>query len=222
MIDNNKCHDPIDELLERVWILVESGQVVSADGILSLDTESLIDKEMIEEAVRDGFLEQRDGIFEFTQSGRERGESIIRRHRLAERLLMDVLNMEKIGIESDACRFEHFLSPEVTDRICTLLGHPRKCPHGKDIPLGTCCRKAEDKVESAVIPLSELSAGGSGRVLYISTQSHQRLDRLTSMGIFPGRVVKVHQREPLFVVFLDQTQLALDREIVREIFVLRS
>ncbi len=221
-MDNNKCHDPIDEILERVWILVEDGQAVSADRILSLNMEHLINNGMIEEAVRDGFLEKRDGKFEFTQSGRERGEGIIRRHRLAERLLMDVLNMEKIGIESDACRFEHFLSPEVTDRICTLLGHPRKCPHGKDIPLGACCKKAEDKVESAVIPLSELSVGGSGRVLYISTQSHQRLDRLTSMGIFPGRVVKVHQREPLFVVFLDQTQLALDREIVKEIFVLRG
>jgi DtxR family Mn-dependent transcriptional regulator len=130
--------------------------------------------------------------------------------------------MQEVSIESEACCFEHFLSPEVTDHICTLLGHPRECPHGKPIPLGPCCIRAQKQVETAVVSLGELKAGEQGRILYISTRNHQRLDRLTSLGLFPGRVVRVHQREPLFVIFLDETQLALERSIVEEIYVLHT
>ena len=54
---------------------------------------------------------------------------------------MDVLAIRDEGsIEKNACTFEHILSPEVTDRICTFLGHPRTCPHGSPIPEGDCCR----------------------------------------------------------------------------------
>ena len=61
-------------------------------------------------------------------------------HRLAERLFRDVLGIhDEDEIESSACKFEHILSPDVTERICTLLGHPTACPHGSPIPKGDCC-----------------------------------------------------------------------------------
>jgi DtxR family Mn-dependent transcriptional regulator len=76
----------------------------------------------------------------FTPKGEERARSVIRRHRLAERLFMDVLALRDEGsIEKNACTFEHILSAEVTDRICAFLGHPRTCPHGSPIPPGECC-----------------------------------------------------------------------------------
>jgi DtxR family Mn-dependent transcriptional regulator len=76
----------------------------------------------------------------FTPAGEERARSVIRRHRLAERLFMDVLSIrDAASVESNACTFEHILSPEVTDRICTFLGHPETCPHGGPIPRGECC-----------------------------------------------------------------------------------
>jgi Mn-dependent DtxR family transcriptional regulator len=82
-------------------------------------------------------------IVELTPRGRERAGSIIRRHRLAERLFTDSLAMDSESeIEQQACKFEHILSPEATDKICTFLGHPKTCPHGAPIPPGPCCLNA--------------------------------------------------------------------------------
>ncbi|MGA9811339.1 MAG: iron dependent repressor, metal binding and dimerization domain protein [Terriglobales bacterium] len=81
-------------------------------------------------------------IVEFTPRGRLRAADIIRRHRLAERLFTDSLALDSESeIEQQACKFEHILSPEATDKICTFLGHPRTCPHGAPIPLGPCCER---------------------------------------------------------------------------------
>ncbi len=80
-------------------------------------------------------------IVSLTDRGRKRAADIIRRHRLAERLFTDSLAMDsETEIEEQACKFEHILSPEATDKICTFLGHPRTCPHGAPIPLGPCCK----------------------------------------------------------------------------------
>lgn len=218
----DSCHDPVDEVLEVIWTLKEDGEAATAEQLTTLNLQCSIDEHLLEGMRSDGLLEKKSGEYVFTEVGRIRAEAITRRHRLAERLLVDVLNMQEMSIESEACTFEHFLSPEVTDHICILLGHPKKCPHGKLIPPGPCCAKAEKRVETAVFRLSELRAGEEGRIVYISTQSHQRLDRLTSLGLFPGRVVHVHQREPVFVILLDETQLAVERGIVEEIYVIRS
>jgi Mn-dependent DtxR family transcriptional regulator len=79
-------------------------------------------------------------ILELTSKGRQRAADIIRRHRLAERLFTDSLAMDsETEIEQQACKFEHILSPEATDKICTFLGHPKTCPHGAPIPQGRCC-----------------------------------------------------------------------------------
>ncbi|MGI8989014.1 MAG: metal-dependent transcriptional regulator [Bryobacteraceae bacterium] len=90
-----------------------------------------------------GLVTVENGALEFTPLGEERARSVIRRHRLAERLFTDVLSIRDEGtIESNACTFEHMLSGEVTDRICTFLGHPATCPHGSPIPPGECCSAA--------------------------------------------------------------------------------
>ena len=86
-----------------------------------------------------------DGEFvvEFTPRGRDMAQSIIRRHRLSERLFVESFHMQsQEEIEEQACKFEHILSPEATEKICTFLGHPRTCPHGAPIPPGPCCGAA--------------------------------------------------------------------------------
>lgn len=216
------CHDPEEEALEVVWTLIEAGLEPNLDRIMADNTHESVSEKALERLVSRGFLERDGNIFRFSESGRKAGEMVIRRHRLAERLLVDVLSIRDVSLESTACRFEHVLTPEITDHICTLLGHPASCPHGKPIPRGQCCRRAEKSVETAVVRLSELGSGESGRIAYISTTHHHRLDRLAALGLFPGRIVKVHQSEPLFVIFLDETQLALEKEIVQEIFVIRN
>jgi putative ABC transport system ATP-binding protein len=94
------------------------------------------------DALKPGGVSVGDGsaIVEFTKRGRQRAADIIRRHRLAERLFTDSLAMDsETEIEQQACKFEHILSPEATDKICSFLGHPQTCPHGAAIPPGPCC-----------------------------------------------------------------------------------
>jgi len=79
-------------------------------------------------------------MVEMTARGRQRAGDIIRRHRLTERLFTDSLHMENESeIAEQACKLEHILSQEATDRICAFLGHPTTCPHGAPIPPGPCC-----------------------------------------------------------------------------------
>ncbi len=97
-------------------------------------------RRLINTMTRIGLVEPHNGAVGFTGKGEERARAVIRRHRLAERLFVDVLSIRDWGsIESNACTFEHVLSEEVTDRICTFLGHPVTCPHGCSIPNGECC-----------------------------------------------------------------------------------
>jgi Mn-dependent DtxR family transcriptional regulator len=94
-------------------------------------------------------------IVEFTTRGRQRAADIIRRHRLAERLFTDSLALDSESeIEQQACKFEHSLSTEATDKICSFLAHPRTCPHGAPIPLGPCCERALADQESRQVQAS--------------------------------------------------------------------
>src|SRR4051812_1460361 len=81
-------------------------------------------------------------MVEFTDRGRRRAEDVIRRHRLAEMLFTQSFGMlDEAEVEEQACKFEHILSPEATERICSFLGHPKSCPHGAPIPAGECCTR---------------------------------------------------------------------------------
>jgi DtxR family Mn-dependent transcriptional regulator len=109
-------------------------------------------RRLIATLTRIGLVSVKDGVEEFTPAGELRARNVIRRHRLAERLFIDVLSIrDEVEIESSACKFEHILSEDVTDRICTLLGHPRECPHGSPIPQGDCCveKRVLDNPENA-------------------------------------------------------------------------
>jgi len=72
-----------------------------------------------------------------------------------------------------------------------------------------------------VIPLEELGLGEEGRIVFIAPKSHQRLDRLSTLGVVPGSTLRMHQKNPSYVLQIGETTLALDREIVRNIYVKR-
>jgi len=148
---------------------------------------------------QEGYIRIQGGKISFTDTGQKVATRIIRCHRLAERLL-DVLDISDKNQEEAACDFEHTVPPEVAEAICTLLGHPTQCPHGKEIPPGECCKRAEMEVKRIVVSLPELNAGERGKIVYISTKDHSRMDKLTSFGFFPGTLVKVHQTRPAFVL----------------------
>jgi DtxR family Mn-dependent transcriptional regulator len=210
-----------EEALQLIGKLSDEGEASFADLKRSFGEQMY--QELINDLLESGtIMMDSAGKIALTETGRRESLKIIRRHRLAERLLHDVLDMEKNEqLESQACDFEHILNSEVTDSICTLLGHPRFCPDGKPIPPGKCCEEKRGRVESVVLSLDSLKAGEEGKVAYICSSDHDQLDRLTAMGLFPGVKVKVHQKYPSIVVMFDEVTLALDSALARIIYVRR-
>jgi putative ABC transport system ATP-binding protein len=162
--------EQFDEVLEELWALAEHSEIaeigrMEVHGALpvSLAIEKMTEMGLVSlsphppqahnhkpfvnpchEALKPSGVSTGDGsmIVELTPRGRQRAADIIRRHRLAERLFTDSLALDSESeIEQQACKFEHILSPEATDKICSFLGHPRTCPHGAPIPPGPCCER---------------------------------------------------------------------------------
>ena len=177
---------------------------------------------ILNELVGRGFAVLSADKVTLTPAGEEIARDVTRRHRLAERLLADVVELPEGEIDPAACEFEHILSPEVTDAICTLLGHPRMCPHGSRIPPGPCCGQAHASTASIVTSLEQVDAGEKVRVAYIVTSEHPHLHKLLSIGLVPGTEITLHQKAPSYVIKAGETQIALDREVAAHIYVRRK
>ncbi len=214
---NRVEEERIDELLERIWTLREEG-VSDLDHLLG--TAQDIEARYILRLMIKGDLFQVEGNrMVLKERGEEKAREIIRRHRLTERLLSEIFEMSEQEVEEEACKLEHILSPGVTESVCTFLGHPPTCIHGKPIPRGECCTKFKKEMKPLVIPLEEMGLGEEGRIVFIAPKSHQRLDRLSTLGIVPGSIVRMHQKNPSYVLQIGETSLALDRDIVKDIYV---
>lgn len=154
-----------------------------------------------------------------TPEGLAAAAGVIRRERLAERLLTDLLNVRGEQMAETACRFEHLLRRGIDDAICTLLGHPRVCPHGKPIPPGPCCQVGAEAANRVVSSLADLSPGQSGVIAYLQSGRREIMQRLLALGAVPGAPITLRQRFPSLVLALGHTELAVDEETARDIYV---
>lgn len=200
------------ELLERLWVAIEE------HGKAGMSAEE-VTLEEFEELMEAGLVRQEGEWITLTPMGRPEAAQAVRRHRLAERLLADVLLTEGALIDDHACRFEHALVNGVEESICTLLGHPRFCPHGNPIPSGECCRQMKDSAERVIAPLSELEPGQRGHIAYLQMNNPRRLQKLMAMGVFPGVPITLLRRFPSIVFEAGYTQFAVDEEIAADIYV---
>jgi putative ABC transport system ATP-binding protein len=164
--------EQFDEVLEELWVLAENGEPaelgrVEVEGALPMRMalERMEQLTLVELTAHTAtphthkqvlnrchvafrppsdYADHGEQMIIFTEKGRKRAEDVIRRHRLAERLFTQTFHVhDEKEVAEQACRFEHILSPEATDSICTFLGHPRTCPHGSPIPAGDCCMTAK-------------------------------------------------------------------------------
>lgn len=207
-----------EEILELIWTIdEENGEVERNSLIKKIPLPSA--EQILNTLIQEDYVTISDNNVVLTKKGLVNARLVIRRHRLAERLLNDVLDVKEDAMDSSACKFEHILDEEVTTSICTLLGHPVTCPHGKTIPAGECCEKANKEIRPVVMPLSDLKSGDEAKIAYIVTKYHGRLDRLSSMGLLPGVKIHLHQRQPTYVIQMGETQIALDTAIARDIYV---
>jgi len=207
-----------EEILESLWI----DQVEKKKAFSNLNelTNIEIETSASDNLSKIGYTSIEDNKIKLLDKGREYGKNIVRRHRLAERLLVDVLQLKKESVHSPSCQFEHILNEEVEENICILLGHPKICPHGKPIPQGKCCIQSKWLVESSIKPLSALTQGQRGKVVYLHTLDDKKLQKMMVMGVLPGREITLLHRFPSYVFQIGFTQVAVDSEIADSIYVI--
>jgi len=208
-----KISDRAEEILETLWAHAEEEKQESIDlGIARGEPE-------IDELCKSGHIKLIGDKIALTEKGKSEGQKIVRRHRLAERLFADILEVKEKLVHSLSCKFEHLLSDGVEDNICTLLGHPKTCPHGKSIPQGECCRKSRQNINKVVSSLNNLGVHQKGRVAYIHTKDPKKLQKLMSLGVLPGVSIVLIQKFPSYVFQVGQSQFAVDKELAECIFV---
>lgn len=213
-----RASDRAEEILEELYVLIKERNV---NPVAISDLSVKGNASELKELVGLQYITISGDRIELTSRGLEEAEAAIRRHRLAERLVMDVFDLKRSLMEEKACQFEHLIRKEVEESICTLLGHPKVCPHNRPIPPGRCCRNALRQPKSIVSSLAEMEGGVSVAVAYLVTRDDRKLQKLMSMGILPGVRIDVIQTFPSHVFRIGHSVVAVDREMAKDIFVRR-
>jgi DtxR family Mn-dependent transcriptional regulator len=219
----NFADEILEEVLEILWTKLEGG------GQESVPTEEIVvgsgpvHREALVLLEKNGLIRLQDDTVQLTDAGFEEARRTIRRHRLSERMFYDLFDITEEQMEDVACRFEHLLiKPELEEKICELLGHPRSCPHGRIIPMGECCDRAETQVDQTVVPMNDLRQGEEGAIAYVQTGDSDKLKKLMAMGILPGEPVTLERRFPSFVFSVGRSRYAVDEGMAAAIFVRRQ
>jgi DtxR family Mn-dependent transcriptional regulator len=210
MVHENEITEAEQEILERLWQHEVEGWPLppGAEG------------EVVELGLHAKGWVKGDGL-RLSAGGLEVARRAIRRHRLAERLLADLMGVEQEQAEEHACVLEHSLVEGLAEKVCTFLGHPRVCPHGHPIPEGPCCKKAAASVEAVISPLDHMRPGEEGLIAYLATPQNGDLQKFLSMGIHPGDPIALVRKTPSVVFRCGHSQFAVDRELATQVYVRR-
>ncbi len=206
----------VEEYLESIYKLQQEHRRVSTSSLaehLKLSAPSV--SEMVKKLEGKGLLSHTEKGVCLTEEGKSLAKKVIRRHRLSERLLTDILGFKWDEVHEEACRLEHAISPEMEDRIAESLGNPKTCPHGHPIP-----DKDGVLVNEKVRPLSELKASGKGVIVNVFEEDPNMLKYLASLGLIPGVCVRVEEGAPFggpLIVCVSGSRYALGREVASKI-----
>ena len=126
--------------IKAIWHLLERGEQCRINSIakmLNITEPSVI--QMLRKLSEKGLVVYNKSIIKLTESGQEIGTTMMRNSRLLEVMMESAL---KVKIDEEmVCGIEHHMKKQFTDALCTMLKHPRKCPHDHEIPIGECCQK---------------------------------------------------------------------------------
>ena len=181
----------VEEYLETIYRLQEKdGRARTKELAEKMQVRLGTVTNTVEMLERDGFIVHKPykGVT-LTGSGRKIALNVIRRHRLVERLLTDILHMDWGKAHEAACRLEHHLNEDVVRPIGKILGHPKTCPHGNPIP--TRCGGI---IEENSKPLLELKPLEQGTIIKVAEENCDLLQNLRSLGLVPGASVKVEKK----------------------------
>jgi DtxR family Mn-dependent transcriptional regulator len=212
-------HPPLEEYLEAIHELEEEGtQVIQARLAERVGHSAPAVSETIRRLKAEGYLTVEDRAVRLTPAGRERAESVVRKHRLAERLLTDIIGLPWHKAHLEACRWEHVISDEVEKRLVALLGNPQTCPHGNPIP-GSGVRP-----RGKLVALSSLRGGEHVRLERVTEQVEidlAALAYLSEAGFIPGSDARVTGRGPDGTLTLDvgEHTIALGPTLADQLYV---
>ena len=216
-----EIHPPVEEYLEAIHELEEEGiHVIQARLAERLGHSPPSVSEMVHRLEGEGHVRIDGRDVHLTASGRKRAESVVRKHRLAERLLTDVIGLEWHKAHAEACRWEHVISDEVEEHLVELLGNPTTCPHGNPIP-GSGGARPE------VSSLADAAPGDTVLLERVTEQIEIDADAseyLSAKGFTPGATAAVVARrdDGTLTLSLDSGTIELEPKLARQLYVKAS
>jgi DtxR family Mn-dependent transcriptional regulator len=168
-----------EEYLQTLLWLHEAGlSMTGANLARAMQLSAPTVHEMVGRLERDGYITRADDkTISFTETGREHAEGIVRRHRLIERFLTDVLGIPWDEVHEEAERLEHAMSPVLEERMLAAIGDAKTCPHGHPIAAGTRIDR---------VPLADVEPGASVTILRFENEAEDLLHYLKASGLEPG------------------------------------
>lgn len=213
-------HNAVEQYLETILELEESGILpLRARLVERLGVTAPAVSETVKRLEREGYVTlDADRVLHLTGPGREYATAVLRRHRLAELLLVDVLKVPWSQVHEEACRLEHAISDNLEAHLVKLLGDPGMCPHGNPIP------GSANVVDHG--PLQSLGSVRDGQPCvvrrideHLQTQLHH-MRELEHGRLLPGQQVVVRSSdEDGVLVDVDGVSVELDAETAREVYV---
>ena len=169
-----------EEYLQTIFWLQEAGlPMTGANVARAMQLSAPTVHEMVGRLERDGYITRAaDKSISFTDDGREHAETVVRRHRLIERFLTDVLKIPWDDVHEEAERLEHAMSPNLEARMMAAIGDAKTCPHGHPIEPGT-------RIEG--VPLGDTELGAKITVLRFENEAEDLLHLFKREGLEPGR-----------------------------------
>ncbi len=208
----------IEMYLKAVYSLTQTAPPVTISKVAEyMGVSAPSSYEMLKRLESQGLLRSGTGQgYRLTPQGQETAERVVRRLRLAERLLTDMLHLDLPDVYAEACKMEHVISPQVEARLADVLGHPTTCPHGFPIP-GEL-REAENPLPT----LDRLEVWSRATVASIPEEDQVIVAHLVTVGLIPGVEVQVREVAPLngpITVLVGNQMRALGRDVARQVHV---
>jgi len=178
-----------EEYLQILFWLQEAGlPMTGANVARAMQLSAPTVHEMVGRLEHDGYITRgQDRVIAFTADGSAHAEGIVRRHRLIERFLTDVLGVPWDEVHEEAERLEHAMSPVLEERMLAAIGGAKTCPHGHPIVAGA---------RLAGVPLADVELGASVRILRFENEAEDLLHYLKASGLEPGLEGTLAERDP--------------------------
>ncbi len=214
----DRFHPPVEEYLEAIFALQEEGiPVIQARLAERLDKAAPSVSEMLDRLEDEGFIVRSARQISMTPQGAALATGVVRKHRLAERLLVDIIGLDWDKAHLEAGRWEHVISDEVEDRLVVILGNPTTCPHGNPIPGAT-------PPDSHQRPLADARVGDRITIERITESIEHDTASLTYLndhGLTPGAIATVKVRAPdgTLTLMIGSESVALGPAITHQMFV---